>query len=197
MDNNKPTIQPTKLKVKDAHLDDSKIPRNLILMYGETPYIQKAGLEWKANRLFGGAGYSIKTEFVERDFKNKYYLVKAILTVLDNGAVFENYGEAYPDNANSMMQKNLLHLAITRAECRVLRMATACGYASYDEVKTMPNGEVKEVAAIAESPDDNEPATDAQKATVDALARKNGIKADSSKMTKGTARAFIAGVNAK
>jgi hypothetical protein len=127
-----------KLKVEDANISDERIPRNLILMYGDTPYIQKAGLEWKANSLFGGAGYSIKTEIIENDRQGKYVLVKATLTVLKNGATYENFGEAHAGNVNSRMLSQLLHLAVTRAECRVLRMATACGYASYEEVATMP-----------------------------------------------------------
>jgi hypothetical protein len=127
-----------KLKVEDANISDERIPRNLILMYGDQPYIQKAGLEWKANSLFGGAGYSIKTEIIENDRQGKYVLVKATLTVLKNGATYENFGEAHAGNVNSRMLSQLLHLAVTRAECRVLRMATACGYASYEEVATMP-----------------------------------------------------------
>jgi len=161
-------LQPRKLKtqVKDANLSDDRIPRNLILMYGDTPYIQKAGLEWKANNLFGGAGYSIKTEIIERSRDDKYYLVKATLTVLANNAVFENYGEACLENTNSQMQKNLLHLAVTRAECRVIRMATACGYASYDEVMTLPNGNSTKKLEV---PNGDLPATEEQMATIKAL----------------------------
>lgn len=132
---------PTKLRVTDASLSDEKIPRNLIIMYGDSPYITKPGLEWKANKLFGPAGYSIKTEIMENE-RGKYVLVKATLTVLANGAVFENFGEASLENVNSMMIKQMLHLAVTRAECRVLRMATACGYASYDEVLTQKKGDL-------------------------------------------------------
>lgn len=168
MDNksNTNTGTPRRLQVKDANLSDEKIPRNLILMYGGTPYIQKGGLEWKANQLFGGAGYSITVELVERNREQGYYLAKAILTVLANGAVYENYGEASKDNVNSMMQKNLLHLAITRAECRVLRMATACGYASYDEVMTLPQEKVTQIE------DADAPATNSQVATLKALGAK-------------------------
>lgn len=138
-------ITPTKLKknekltVEDANINDERIPRNLILMYGETPYIQKAGLEWKANQLFGGAGFSLELEPHTIDYEKKVFIFKATLTVAANGQRFVNFGEATPSNTNSRMQGQLLHLAATRAECRVLRMATATGYASYDEVMTMPH----------------------------------------------------------
>ena len=159
---------PRKLKVEDVNLSDERIPRNLILMYGDTPYIQKAGLEWKANKLFGGGGFSIEVELLERDFEKKYYLAKARVTVLANGSVFENYGEAHPGNVNSLMQKHLLHLAITRAECRALRMATACGYASYDEVMTT-NGQ----KATKEIEGGDKPATEEQKDTIKKLLGKD------------------------
>lgn len=136
----KDSIQPKKLKVEDASMSDERIPRNLIIMYDNTPFILKAGLEWKANQLFGGAGYSLITEPITIDFENDIFVFKAILRVLQNGAEYVNYGEARKINANSTMQKQLFHLAITRAECRVIRMATACGYASYDEVMTQGNG---------------------------------------------------------
>ena len=51
--------------------------------------------------------------------------------------------------------------------------------------------------AFPASPEDNEPATEAQKKTIMALANKNGIKVDVSEMTQATAKAWIAGVNQK
>lgn len=126
------------LKIEDASLSDDRIPRNLILMYGDKPYIEKAGLEWKANQLFGAAGFSVEIEPHTIDYDNKRFIFKATVTIMANGQKYVNYGEATRENANSMMQSQLLHLAATRAECRALRMATATGYASYEEVMTMP-----------------------------------------------------------
>lgn len=131
--------QPKRLQVKDAsELSDEKIPRNLILMYGDQPYVMKAGLEWKATKVFGLGGYTLVLNPYHVDYKEKQFVFEARLTVVKTGAAYVNYGEANPQNANSQMQKQLFHLAATRAECRVLRMATACGYASYDEVATQP-----------------------------------------------------------
>ena len=162
------TPQPKKVVVRDVALDDKKIPRNLILKYGDQYYVMKAGLEWKANQLFGGAGFSLSLEPIIQDFKNKQFVFKATLTVLANGATFVNFGEANSQNANSMLQYQLFHLAATRAECRVLRMATACGYASYDEVKTI-NGNGKEDQRSLEIEGGDKPATEAQLATIKAL----------------------------
>lgn len=150
-----------KLKIEDANLSDERIPRNLILMYGDTPYIQKAGLEWKANQLFGGAGYSVLTEPITMDYEKQIFVFKGTVIVAANNQRFENYGEATIKNTNSMMQKNLLHMAVTRAECRALRMATACGYASYEEVMTMPNADT--TVSKVEKVDDGTPATLQQK----------------------------------
>lgn len=133
-----------KLEVKDAHEMDKKIPRDLIIMYQGKPYITKAGLEWKAAHLFGGSQFGVQTEIIEKT--PDYVLAKATMT-LQNGIVFSNFGEASKTNVtNPMMFRHLLHLAVTRAENRVLRMATACGYMSVDEMdfggeKELPVGE--------------------------------------------------------
>lgn len=122
----------TKIEVKDANALDKKIPRNLIIKFGDNYFILKAGLEWKAMQLYGGGGYSLETEIVER--KDGYVLAKAVFTS-KNGAKFSNFGEASLKNViNPKMQGYLLHLAVTRAECRALRMATACGYVSQEEM---------------------------------------------------------------
>lgn len=121
-----------KMIVQDAHALDKKIPRSLILKMGDNYHILKAGLEWKAMQLYGGGTYSVETDIVER--KDGYVLAKAVFTT-NTGIKFSNYGEAtFKNVTNPKMQPHLLHLAITRAECRVLRMATACGYVSREEM---------------------------------------------------------------
>lgn len=186
-------IQPKKLSVKDASLSDDRIPRSLILMYGETPYIMKAGLEWKANQLFGGAGYSLELDPIQQDWEKKIFVFKATLTVLKNGVKYVNFGEADASNANSQMQKQLFHLAATRAECRVLRMATACGYASYEEV--VLQGDVKTGEAPKEleaQQDDQLKIKDEQVETIYSMEEKKGLDhRDTSGMTRGEARAYI------
>ena len=121
-----------KLSVVDTSQLDKKIPRNLIVKFGENYHILKAGLEWKAMQLFGGGGYSLETEIVEK--AENYVLAKAIFTSKD-GAKYSNFGEAsFKNVTNPKMHGYLLHLAVTRAECRALRMATACGYVSREEM---------------------------------------------------------------
>lgn len=169
-----------KLVVQDASALDNKVPRNLILMYDQTPYIMKAGLEWKAQRMY--KKYSLALEPITTDFEKRQFVFKA--TFSSGDVVFVNYGEAHAENANSMMQKQLFHLAATRAECRVLRMATACGYASYDEVRTV-NGD-HAIAAEQKNEDDGKPATQQQ---IAALKRyKVPVTPD---MTRGQARQII------
>jgi hypothetical protein len=147
-------MTPTKLEVKDANKVDRKIPRNLIILYQGKPYATKAALEWKAMYLYGGSTFGVTTEIVER--KDGYVLAKATFKTRD-GIEYSNYGEASLQNVtNAMMHKHLLHLAVTRAECRVLRMATACAYASEDE---MDLGGVKEIPV---SEDDGKAPTSAQ-----------------------------------
>lgn len=80
------------------------------------------------------------------------------------------------------MFNNALHLAVTRAECRVLRMATACGYVSFEEIEGQDS--VKEIPV---SETDNKPATDAQKQTIETL--KGEVKKD---MNQAEAKAEIA-----
>ena len=181
---------PTKLTVKDISLDDKKIPRNLILKYGDSYYVMKAGLEWKANKLWGGAGYSLVLKCILRDFGEKMFIFKATLRVLANGATFVNYGEAHSKNANSMLQDQLFHLAATRAECRVLRMATACGYASYDEVKTMNGNGGAGTTQTPTIEGGDRPITPAQEATIKALSgeiNKNMNKQDAANTIRNLA----------
>jgi|GEM_PF-4168536 len=140
---------------------DARIPKNLMMTYQGKPYILKSGLEWKAVQVFGIGGYSIDMEIVERD--DNRIVVKATFSTQE-GATFVNFGECNKQNTPPIMAKYALHLAVTRAECRVLRMATACGYVAYEEMETT-NGD-KEIPA---SPTDNQPPTGAQLKTLKSL----------------------------
>ena len=120
-------------KFIDAHELDKKIPSGLIMNYQGKPFILKAGLEWKANQLFGIGKWSMETEIVNYEPEKKYALVKGRVRV--NDVVYEDYGEASTTNVtNTMMHKYILHLAVTRAGNRALRRATACGLTSYEEL---------------------------------------------------------------
>jgi hypothetical protein len=177
----------TKLTVKknDPAESDKRIPRNLIMTLGEEYYILKAGLEWKANDLFGGAGYSLMIEPVTMDYEKQRFVFKATLVVLENNAVYINFGEATAKNVKSLMSSQLLHLAVTRAECRVLRMATACGYASYDEVQTQGNGKKVEIE------NGDKPASKEQIATINSLIPSSGVKGYPENITKQEASNLI------
>lgn len=159
--------------------EDKKIPKGLVIKYQNSWYILKAGLEWKAVNLFGVDGYSLTITPHTIDHEMKVFIFQATLTVIKSGATFSNFGEATLANTSKQMTGQMLHLASTRAECRVLRMATACGYASYDEVIT--NGEEKIIDVDAEKP-----VTEMQLATIKSL----GGKADK-EMSQAEAREII------
>ena len=151
----------TQVVVKDANELDKKIPRDLLMQYQGKWFVLKAGLEYKAMVLYGGGNFGVTTEIIER--KPDYVLAKAVFTSRD-GIVYSNYGEASHANvSNPQMHKYLLHLAVTRAECRVLRMATACAYASIEEMDLENNG------TLPDRPDDLEPATDAQVSAIGSM----------------------------
>lgn len=153
-----------KIKVVDANELDKKVPRNLIIKYGDNHYILKAGLEWKAMLLYGGGNYSLVTEIIDRQPDN--VLAKATFSTFDkngNPVFYTNFGEASKQNVAPHMLKYLLHLALTRAECRVLRMATACGYASYEEMDTSKGKEAPQLE------DGGKPATAQQLQTIKTL----------------------------
>lgn len=119
--------------IVDPHELDNRIPKNLMILMEGKPFVLKAGLEWKANQLYGVGKWSLRTEIVEYNRKEKYALVKA--TVLVGDQVYENFGEASKENvANPRMHRYMLHMAITRAEARALRVATACGMTAVEEL---------------------------------------------------------------
>lgn len=147
----------SKFSVRDAHELDKRVPRDLIIKYQDKYFILKAGLEWKAMQLYGGGNFSLILEIIENDREKDYYLAKAMFQVRD-GATFINFGEATKKNvSNPKMLGQMIHLALTRAECRVLRMATASGYASYEEMDF-----VKGEKEMPELENENEPAKDGQ-----------------------------------
>lgn len=141
---------------------DTKVPGQFIISYKGKPYIVKAGLEWKAAQVFGIGGYSLTTNVEFRD--NDRITVKAEMNINDGGQ-FSNYGEVNRQNTTPEMYKNALHLAATRAECRVLRMATACGYVAYEEMEG-------ERAETTPGEDDNKAPTGAQMAIIKNLLEK-------------------------
>lgn len=127
-------IKPKKMAVIDPNELDQRIPKNLMILMDNKPFVLKAGLEWKANNLFGLGKWSLKTEIVEYDRKENYALVKA--TVIFGDQIYENFGEASKENvANPRMHKYMLHMAVTRAEARALRVATACGFTAVEELE--------------------------------------------------------------
>ena len=89
---------------------------------------------------------------------------------------------------NTMMHKYLLHLALTRAECRVLRMATASAYVSAEEMEWYAEGKNgEEQKQIPAGEHDADLATTAQK---DLIIKLGGAVND--KLTQKMAKEEIA-----
>ena len=148
---------------KDAAKLDKRIPRELLMKYQDKWYILKAGLEWKAAYLYGANKYGVETEIIDR--KPDCVVAKATFRYT-GGFPSSNFGEASKENvSNPRMHSQLLHLAVTRAECRVLRMVTACGYVSVEEMDFSNNGK-KELPPSA---------TDGEKITAAQLSELNRL----------------------
>lgn len=165
------------LAVLDAHKLDQRIPPGFIVMMKdeksgrETPFVTKGGLLWKAEQMFGRGGYAVKAVPVGDE---EYLRLRAREAVPEGqpcqifrGEVwvagfpepFVDYGIAWKQNVlNSRLHNQLLHLAATRATNRALRMATACGLASYEEMASvderavnLETGEVLEGTSVVMS----------------------------------------------
>lgn len=177
----------TDTKFQDLAELDAKIPPNFMMNYQGKPYILKSGLEYKASQVFGVGKYGIDMEIVERT--DDRITVKATLTT-PAGMKFVNFGECNKLNTPPAMAKYALHLAVTRAECRVLRSATACGYVAYEEVST--SGDTEEVKAIPASPKDGEAPTEQQLVTLASLAKSRSLLGYKIPTTQRDAKQMIA-----
>jgi hypothetical protein len=170
-------------KFQDLAVLDSRIPPNMMMKYQGKDYILKAGLEYKASQVFGTGKYGIDMEIIERtDIR---IVIKATLTT-PAGMKFVNFGECNKLNTPAAMSKYALHLAATRAECRVLRSATACGYVAYEEMDA-----VEMPKELPKSEHDGEPATPAQ---LETLKKLGNIDVAGTKTTQGEAKQLIDGL---
>ena len=172
-------------KFQDLAELDARIPPNMMMKYQGKDYVLKAGLEFKASQVFGIGKYGIDMEIVEKSVDK--IIIKAILTT-PSGMKFVNFGECNKLNTPPTMAKYALHLAATRAECRVLRSATACGYVAWEEMET--SDQIKEIP-VGEH--DSELATEAQRKTLMGL----GAGELKDNLTQAEAKAQIAELSVK
>ncbi|HZE87073.1 MAG TPA: phage recombination protein Bet [Methylomirabilota bacterium] len=82
------------------------------------------------------------------------------------------------------------------AESQALSMAVPELLGIYDEAE-MPSSDAVALPTVTVSADDDQPATDAQKKTIEKVATAKGLKVSTEGMTQKTAKAWIAGVNQK
>jgi hypothetical protein len=116
------------------------LPETLVMKMGDKPYVTKAGLNFVGKKL----GITVKVEPVRYSFEKhqdgmKIAIFKGIATTED-GREYVDYGIASTENTTQMIVKggNLDHMASTRASSRALRLATACGYCSVEELPEPP-----------------------------------------------------------
>jgi hypothetical protein len=118
------------------------IPQQFVMEMQGKPYVMKAGLLFMAKKM-GVKG--IQVEAVHYSFQKAsddplsgVAVCKATVTLQD-GSVYSDIGIASKENTNSKIAAgNLDHMASTRASNRALRLATACGMCSIEELPDAP-----------------------------------------------------------
>ena len=103
----------------------------------EKPFVLRAGLLYKMDKLFGKNGYEIIAEPVKlaAETEGEYSTFKGIVRIYDekgNKREFVDYATATPENA-PFQRNNLDEMASTRATNRAMRLATAMGLCSVEE----------------------------------------------------------------
>lgn len=116
------------------------IPQQFVMKLGDKPYVMKAGLLFMAKKM-GVKGIVVKHlhwSFAKDDMAG-VAICEATVTLSD-GSVYTDIGVAHKENTNQMIVKggNLDHMASTRASNRALRLATACGMCSIEEIADAP-----------------------------------------------------------
>jgi len=104
----------------------------------EKPFILRAGLLYKMSKKYGQNGYEIGAEPVTlaAATDGKYSTFKGTVRIYDKKGTFKeftDYATATPENAPSQVN-NLDEMASTRATNRAMRLATAMGLCSIEEI---------------------------------------------------------------
>lgn len=122
-------------------IDWQGLPKEAVIDMGGKPYITKAGLSFVGMKL---GVKTVRVEPVRWSFEKQpdgqqIAIARATVT-MDDGREYVDYGIAHKDNCTSMISQggNLDHMASTRASNRALRLATACGYCSVEELPEPP-----------------------------------------------------------
>ena len=78
---------------------------------------------------------SIETDLIQTPSSENQFtcIMKAVVTTED-GKSFEGYGDANPQNVNSMISRHLIRMAETRAKARALRDLTNIGMTAIEEL---------------------------------------------------------------
>jgi hypothetical protein len=133
------------------------LPEQFVMKMGpkgqEKPYVLKAGLLFLAKKL---GVREIKVKPVHWSFQKAKddplagVAVAEATVILSDGTVFSDFGVASTENTNKMIHTNLDHMASTRASNRALRLATACGMCSVEELPDAPPEVLEAEATVIE-----------------------------------------------
>lgn len=122
-------------------IDWAGLPKEAVIDMGGKPYITKAGLSFVGMK----AGVrSVKVQPIRWSFEKypdgQQVAIASATVTMDDGREYQDYGIAHTGNTTAMIVKggNLDHMASTRASNRALRLATACGYCSIEELPEPP-----------------------------------------------------------
>ena len=110
----------------------SKIDSKFIIKLQGKEFVTYEGLLDVAHQL---KLKSIETDLIQTPSSENQFtcIMKAVVTTED-GKSFEGYGDANPQNVNSMISRHLIRMAETRAKARALRDLTNIGMTSIEEL---------------------------------------------------------------
>jgi len=134
------TVKDTTISNSEKRLEVSRllgIPSDLVVMMGDRPYIEKAGLLLIAHRRKKNYIEYIQTEPIKNSYEtnNEYALFKARIKIEGIKEPYISYGSASKKSVKmSTLHGHLDHIAETRAINRCLRLITANGYYTPEEM---------------------------------------------------------------
>jgi len=153
LDKTKPKLEKKVQEVKEVISKENVVSLTVEELYGipshfvvwfvdkksgrKQPYVTKAGLLYKMEKIYGIGNFAIEVRHHAYSFENDNQLAHVTAQVLvwsgDKSRFFKAESVTTKDNCNPKLHSNLDQLAETRAVCRALRWATACGLTAIEE----------------------------------------------------------------
>ena len=110
----------------------SKIDSKFIIKLQGKEFVTYEGLLDVAHQL---KLKSIETDLIQiPTSENQFTCIMKAVVSTEDGKTFEGYGDANPQNVNSMISRHLIRMAETRAKARALRDLTNIGMTAIEEL---------------------------------------------------------------